>query len=305
MTALVGIDWGTTNARALRFDAAGTVVELRERPLGILRVANGDFAGAFADLAGDWRAAAPGVPVLMCGMIGSRQGWREVPYADCPATLPQIASALLEVSLGADRGLHIVPGLRVLGDDGEWDVMRGEETQLWGADLPDGSCAVLPGTHSKWAWMGRNGAVHTFRTYMTGELYALCTQHGILGRLMDFGHDSPEDFESGVRRGLAEHAQATHVLFAARTAALMGRVSSQGLPDFLSGLLIGIEIASARRAGPCGESITLIGDELMCRRYAAALLVAGMHGHIADPGVTLRGQWRVAQAAGLLKGLSA
>ena len=120
-------------------------------------------------------------------MVGSRQGWVEAPYVECPAGLSDAAARLVRVTFGDEHRLHIVPGLRCVGDDGQADVMRGEETQLWGADLPAGSCCVLPGTHSKWAWLGEGDRVLGFQTHMTGEVYALLTQHGILGRLMEFG----------------------------------------------------------------------------------------------------------------------
>jgi 2-dehydro-3-deoxygalactonokinase len=134
---------------------------------------------------------------------------------------------------------------------------------------------------------------------MTGELYALFTQHGILGRLMQFGHARPAAFEQGVRLGLAEHANATHVIFAARTAGLMGTIESEGLPDFLSGLLIGIEIGSAtRRDTP--QAVTVLGDAALCQRYQTALRLAGIDALPAPADATTRGQWRVAVQAGLV-----
>jgi 2-dehydro-3-deoxygalactonokinase len=237
-------------------------------------------------------------------MIGSRQGWQEAPYVACPATLAQAAAQLARVPLQGGGVLHIVPGLSCLGSDGVDDVMRGEETQLWGAELPAGTCAVLPGTHAKWAWAGEGGRIERFQTWLTGELFGLWTKHGILGRLMEFGHASPEDYARGVRLGLAEHASAHHVVFAARTAGLMGRVSPRGLPDYLSGLLIGIEIGAATRgapaAAPASAPLVLIGDDELCRRYETALAIAGLRSTRAGEEVTLQGQWRVAVAAGLV-----
>jgi 2-dehydro-3-deoxygalactonokinase len=250
------------------------------------------------------------VPLVASGMIGSRQGWKEAPYVDCPATIAQVAEQLTQVDAGegvhasaGHRMLHIVPGLRLQHTGGRYDVMRGEETQIWGAALPPGSCALLPGTHSKWAWVGEGGSIRRFQTFMTGELYGLLTKHGILGRLMRFGEAHTPHFVAGVKEGLAEHAQATHVIFAARTAGLMGKVPAEGLPDYLSGLLIGIEIAGAivhREPGASHGAITLIGDDDLCQRYALALEVAGLRSQRARDDATTRGQWRVAQAAGLV-----
>ena len=256
------------------------------------------FAQALQSLCGDWLVAHPGCACIASGMIGSRQGWVEAPYLSCPASLADAAAQLVPVTFSNGHVLHIVPGLRCVGDDGEVDVMRGEETQLWGADLPFGSCVVLPGTHSKWAWLGEGDRVLGFQTHMTGEVYALLTQHGILGRLMQFGGPlAATAFDDGVRLGLRQHAQLLHTLFAARTAGLMGQRAPDQLPDFLSGMLIGAEIAGAR--GPATGAVTLLGEGALCDRYARALGLAGIAVQRATYEATTRGQWRVAVAAGL------
>src|SRR5262245_13377525 len=170
MTALIGLDWGTTNARAFRFEAGGEVAETRERPLGILQVKDGAFAAAFATLVGDWREAARSAPVLMCGMIGSRQGWVETSYASLPAGSAAFAAALARVP-GVDGDVRIVPGATGSGLAGAPDVMRGEETQIVGALEAGGAgdgLFVLPGTHSKWVEL-RGGAIARFRTFLTGR----------------------------------------------------------------------------------------------------------------------------------------
>jgi 2-dehydro-3-deoxygalactonokinase len=61
-------------------------------------------------------------------MIGSAQGWIEAPYTSLPADVDSVARSLATVP---DVGLRIVPGLAQR--DGTPDVMRGEETQLFGA----------------------------------------------------------------------------------------------------------------------------------------------------------------------------
>ncbi len=299
-TRLVALDWGTSNLRAYRLGDGGAVLESRAAAGGVMAVQERRFETALRALCGDWVDGR--APLIASGMIGSRQGWQEAPYVACPAGLEQAAARLERVALDGGASLHIVPGLRCVGTDGQHDVMRGEETQLWGAGLAPGSVAVLPGTHAKWAWLGAAGEIASFQTYMTGELFGLCTKHGILGRLMRFEQGAPLSeaaFQRGTRLGLAEHGNATHVLFAARTAGLMGELAPEALPDFLSGLLIGIEIGSAtRRAKP--RELTLIGDDALCARYAAALACAGIQATRAPDEATTQGQWRVAEAAGLL-----
>ncbi len=295
---LIALDWGTSNLRATLLDDAGAALDHRSAPGGVMKVQDGRFAQALLALCGDWLDAYD-CPVIASGMVGSRQGWKEAPYLDCPAGIDQAAAALVTVPITPQRVLHIVPGLRCAEASGAWDVMRGEETQIWGARVAPGSCCVLPGTHSKWAWTGAQGEVVRFATYMTGELYGLLTQHGILGRLMVFGHERPEDFDTGVRAGLAGHSQASHAIFSARTAGLMGTIAPEGLPDYLSGILVGIEIAGATQAGQPAR-VTLIGDDGLSQRYARALALAGVDCVAGAADATTAGQWQVACAAGLV-----
>ena len=305
---LIALDWGTSNLRASLLDAHGQALETRSAPGGVMAVQGGQFAQALLALCADWLAQTT-CPLMASGMIGSRQGWREAPYLDAPTSLVQAARQLITVPVmvpdgHAERLLHIAPGLRCLDSAGEFDVMRGEETQIWGADLPPSSCCVLPGTHSKWAWLGEGGAIRHFKTFMTGELYGVLTQHSILGRLMVFGAQAGasqhEAFAAGVRLGLRGHAELAHTLFAARTAGLMGRLAPEALPDFLSGILLGAEIGGATAGAEPLQQVTLIGDEALCQRYALALELKGLAVSRASDGATTRGQWLLAGAAGLL-----
>lgn len=307
---LLALDWGTSNLRASLLDGSGHAIDNRSAPGGVMAVKNGQFSAALLALCGDWITQFE-CPLMASGMIGSRQGWKEAPYLDCPATIVQAAAGLTSVTIETtDTGkpspqLHIAAGLKCVDAAGEFDVMRGEEIQIWGAGLPPQSCCVLPGTHSKWAWLGNGGEVSHFRTFMTGELYGLLTQHGILGRLMDFEAAQKtfhrDAFGAGVQLGLKGHSQMSHAIFATRTAGLMGRIVPAGLPDYLSGILIGAEISGATLDGKPAGGVTLIGDDGLCVRYEAALEVAGIDAKRAPDGTTTRGQWLVAVAAGLVR----
>ncbi|HEY7942931.1 MAG TPA: 2-dehydro-3-deoxygalactonokinase, partial [Casimicrobiaceae bacterium] len=164
--ALLAIDWGTSSCRAYALDRHGGIRAERSAPLGVQRVVDGEFAQALKVLRAG--IAPESVPMIACGMIGSRQGWLETPYCDCPADFDAIAAGLTRVP---NTALAIVPGLTCRDDDGMVDVMRGEETQILGA-LGDGTVSrqvvLLPGTHSKWAVVGDDG-VEAFSTFMTGE----------------------------------------------------------------------------------------------------------------------------------------
>jgi 2-dehydro-3-deoxygalactonokinase len=300
---LIAIDWGTSFARAYTLDAQGAVVAERSLPLGIQRIADGKFADALSALCGSDLPTA--VPLLASGMIGSRQGWVEAPYCECPAGFDAIAAGL---TLVPGATLRIVPGLLCRDADGVPDVMRGEETQIFGAvaDLDrNRDVVVLPGTHSKWAIVGTDG-IERFTTFMTGEMYAVLREHSILGRLASAGADSsdPEALQRGVRLSLRDDAALSHDLFSTRTLALTGRLASAGVADYLSGLLLGAEIAAAHKwlaKHQLGAvAVTLIGDALLCERYRRALDLAGMEAVFGPADAAARGLWRIATHAGLL-----
>ena len=266
-----------------------------------MSVKDRQFEASLHAICSDWIENF-GCPIVASGMIGSRQGWVEAPYLDCPATPATAARALTTLQISNRVDMHIIPGLRCGSKTTMYDLMRGEETQIWGADVAPDSVCVLPGTHSKWAFVDEQSRITRFATYMTGELYGLLTKHGILGRLMEFGGSDKESCGSRAKLGLAQLAQATHVIFAARTAGLTGEVPPAGLPDYLSGILIGVEVASALAAEKVSAErpINVIGDDDLSSRYEAALQLAGLRSVRARDGATIQGHVRVAREAGIV-----
>ena len=299
--ALLAIDWGTTSARAYRLDAVGRVRDRRSVPLGVKHVRDGRFEPALAKLLGDW--SADPVPRIACGMIGSRHGWVEAPYVDCPASLAALADRVVQAPLNA---LTIVPGVATRDAARIPDVMRGEETQLLGAVATGepGVLAVLPGTHSKWARVER-GRIVDFTTFLTGELYAVLIDHSMLGRLAgnEPGVFSRDAFSRGVARGLAD-GELSHDIFGARTLALTGALPPDDVADWLSGLLIGREIRGARewalRAGIDPSIVRVIGSDALIQRYELALADAGVLAERGSGDAAALGLWRIAACAGIV-----
>jgi 2-dehydro-3-deoxygalactonokinase len=293
--ALIAIDWGTSTARAYWLDSAGRILHTASEPLGVQKVSAGGFDQALTTLLG---TRARTVPMIACGMVGSRQGWVEAPYRDCPADAASIAGQLTAVP---GIPLVIVPGLACREANGIPDVMRGEETQVLGAleAAPGLGLAVLPGTHSKWVVV-RGATIERFTTFLTGELYGVLREHSILGRLAAPGDDGAA-LERGLRRSFAEDADLLHDLFSVRTLALTGELAPGAVGDYLSGLLLGAELAAGlrwiqRQRAP-GESVHLIGDAILCARYARAFALAGMHTALGPPDAAAHGLWRIARHA--------
>ena len=306
--ALIGIDWGTTSFRAYRIGADGAVLETRTAAASILKVPDGGFEAALEREVGAWLAAAPGLPVLLSGMVTSRQGWIEVPYCSCPAGSAELARALREQVTAAGRRVHFVPGLSLIGSDGVPDVIRGEETQVLG-ELGGGPGAergrraiVLPGTHSKWLF-AEGGRIVWFATFMTGELFAVLKDHSILGRLIADAAPDEAAFARGLAYGRSGPGGLLKRLFSARTLGLFDQLPASGVASYLSGLLIGSEIAEALAClpeAPGEREITVIGGSELAERYRGAIEAAGFRVRAGRPDASARGQLLIARAAGLV-----
>lgn len=285
---LIAVDWGTSRLRAWLLRTDGSVCDRRGSDAGIFALGGQGFDAALAAVLDGWTETAP---LLLCGMIGSRQGIVEVPYLSCPADPAALAGALVAVTI-AGRAAHIVPGLSCTPPD----VMRGEEVLILGAGVTDG-LACLPGSHSKWARVAA-GVVNGFRTHLTGELFAAVAQHTIVGRL--FEPADPPDwcswFDTGLDAARQPGAALTSQLFGLRAAALLGVLPASALRPYLSGLLIGHEIAAEAPS----TSVTLIGDGALPERYAHAFDRLGLTCRIAGGEPAPAGLLRIARAAGLL-----
>jgi 2-dehydro-3-deoxygalactonokinase len=289
---MIGVDWGTTSLRAYRIGASGPPSDRLDRPGGILTVPQGGFPAALRDAIGPWLAAGE-TRVLLCGMVGSRQGWVEAPYLRCPAGPAEIAAATTPIPFdGAE--LRLVPGLTTEDEGGVPDVMRGEETKLVAlAESLGTALACLPGTHSKWARL-EGGRVTGFTTHMTGEAFAALSQHTILARTSVDGPDMPEAFARGVDRA-RQPGGLLHHLFGARTLHLMDRLEQAETRSFLSGLLIGHEIAAAASGV---TAVHLAGAAHLSALYAAALTRNGIAVTQHDPDLVASGLRQIGRSLG-------
>jgi 2-dehydro-3-deoxygalactonokinase len=282
--ALIAVDWGTSRLRAVLLSADGAVLAERDSEDGIAAVAAGGHEAAFERLVADW----PRCPAVMAGMVGSRQGWREAAYAPCPATPEDLAARVLRFDTTSGRAVAIVPGIMLRSSDRDGDVIRGEETQMVG--LIDrgraGGLVILPGTHSKWATI-RNGAITGFHTFLTGEMFALLAHHSFLRHSVaaEGGDVTAEpDFALAVRRTAAEGLPFLAAIFSVRVRALLDGVGAAANRAYLSGLVIGGEIAAARDAGAwiAGVPIRIVGAKSLARAYRTAFALLGHETEAVD-----------------------
>src|SRR5262245_686988 len=253
----VAVDWGTSSFRGWLVSADGAVLAESRGGEGMLHCVGAGFAPVLRDHLA--RLGAPdGMPVLICGMAGARQGWAEAPYLKTPTRLDALHESAIRIDAPGD--VRILPGIAQARAE-QPDVMRGEETQLLGVTGPGFTGVVcIPGTHSKWIRI-EAGAVVEFSTYMTGELFSVISQHSILTHAVEAAA-SPADggpFRDGLARALAEPTALTASLFRLRAAQLLGFEERIDGAARLSGLLIGSEIADAMRRHESLRAVRLIG----------------------------------------------
>jgi 2-dehydro-3-deoxygalactonokinase len=268
------VDWGTSNLRAYRFGADGAVAETRQAAAGILTVSDRAFEAVLRREIGDWMA--PGGEIFLSGMITSRNGWIETPYVETPATLRALADGAVERRLEDGVRLRFLPG--VCQRSPTPDVMRGEEIQVFGAIEPGATGTLVhPGTHGKWVRVEK-GAIVGFRSFMTGEVFAVLKKHSILGRLIPEASQpfNERAFTAGVRHAAsAESAGFLNDIFTTRSGVLLGAFPPEEIEDRLSGLIIGREVASGLAFGWTDEPPLLFGDDALCARYALAFAILG------------------------------
>lgn len=184
---------------------------------------------------------------IVSGMASSTIGMKELPYASVPfdATGRNLITERLPLHPGSK--IILVSGVNCADD-----VMRGEEIQAIGLasilDMEHPGLLILPGTHSKHIRF-RAGKFTGFRTYMTGELFQLLGKHSVL--VSSIGETqaadyAPAGFLEGVRQGI--DGQMAAQLFTVRSTDLLGSRSKNENTGFLSGLLIGSELANLQQS---------------------------------------------------------
>lgn len=274
----IAADWGSSRLRLWAM-AGERVLAAAESADGMVGLAPDGFEPAFLSLAAGWLGEGA-TPALICGMAGARQGWVEAPYRLAPCAA-RADAAVAAPSHDPRLDVRILGGVSQAAPP---DVMRGEETQIAGvlAGEPgfDG-VLCLPGTHSKWVHVAA-GEIVSFRTFMTGEMFALLSERSVLRHSVGAGWRD-DAFAEAVAIAKPEALAAR--LFALRAESLLSGLDGAAARARLSGLLIGAELAAARPYW-LGRDVAVIGSGPLSDAYVAALAAQGVPARAA-PGEDL------------------
>lgn len=264
--AVIAIDWGTTNRRAWRIEADGSVSDSVRDRSGVLAMVADDYLPALTAL----RERLGDLPVIAAGMVGSTRGWREAAYVPAPADLPALGRAALHFE---EARATIVPGVSLLTDT-RADVMRGEEMQVLGAIAagfaPADALFSQPGTHNKWIACAAARIVDV-TTVMTGELFALLKDHGILAGMLDGPTTDGTPFREGLARGAGARDLGA-ALFEVRASVLLHRRAPEDAAAFASGVLIGADVGARDLTG---RTVYLLAEGALADLYRIAIETRG------------------------------
>ena len=273
-------DWGTTNLR-VRIVRDDTVIKELRTEQGASRLKSPEEFRTALGAAMDSLGATK--PVVISGMAGSSIGWKELPYARLPFRLDGSDAVVNKI----EPDTFLISGVR-----SEDDVMRGEETELLGLEIGrEEAVAILPGTHSKHCVL-QNGAMVSFRTFMSGELHALLGSHGILRQSVGRGWDEAA-FLEGIDASIREPLISS--LFKVRTRSLLHGKGPESNGSFLSGLLIGSELSAL----PEGVPLILAAAGKIAAPYSLAFRALGLEGRSRilgeeeSPALAVRGQRKI------------
>ena len=261
----IAVDWGTSHLRAWGL-SGDQIVQQAASDQGMGSLTRDGFEPALMALVGEWLPDGQVTPAVACGMVGARQGWVEAPYRAVPCTPlggPLAQAPCRELRLA----VHIVPGLKQAKPA---DVIRGEETQIAGflALNPNWDGVIcLPGTHSKWVHLSA-GEVVSFQTFLTGEMFALLSEHSVLRHSV--AGWAEDGFTEGVAQGMERPERLMARLFSLRAEALLDGLGAEHARARLSGLLVGAELAAAKPYW-LGQRVAVIGAAPLAQHYAQAL----------------------------------
>ena len=280
-TQWIGVDWGTSNMRAFIFGPDNEEVAILHSDKGMGSLQPEQFEPILVELIEPHlKDVVSPISVICCGMVGAKQGWVEASYANVPCEPHSVSSTLAVTSEDQRIEVQILAGLC---QNSPADVMRGEETQIAGflLDNPEFDGTIcLPGTHTKWVQMSA-GEIVSFRTFMSGELFALLSQNSVLKHSVEGGEAADEDFRDDAANwcetsfanafddALTSPQNFAAKLFNIRAEGLLNGLTPHEARGRLSGLILGLEFKAARPFW-LGNQVALIGASQLNDLYGSA-----------------------------------
>lgn len=271
----IAIEWTSAAFHAWQLRDDGGVSAEHASVRGVNSVSGGAFEMVLREEIGAWLGDARAV--LLSGMVTSRTGWVESPFAMVPAAASDLLGNAVRKDISGLPPLYFLPGIARM--EPVPDVMRGEEMAIFGIEGTMPSLVVLPGAHSK--WVRTDGArIIDIATYMSGEILNLLRKDSLVSRLIPASYEpQPAAFERGILMAQDKTALPGGVLqriFSARSLVLFDRLKPEEIADYLAGMIIGSEIAEAMAGAEGPSAVHVLGQTPIATSYRNALKLLGI-----------------------------
>lgn len=286
-------DWGTSVCRLYlcRFNQQNLTVLERTTGPGIKHAKEPEQA--FFSLCQPWFGQYGNVPVFLIGTVGAEIGWKQTSYVSCPTDKQHMLAAATHFTARGVK-ITILPGLSCVNKHKLPDIMRGEETQIFGF-LSQHSVGgherliCLPGTHTKWVLL-KEQKIASFITSPVGELYEVLNHHSVLLTAGSNFTWCDSSFTHGLQVGMRDSSNLLHTVFATRAFQVIDKYSNAQAAGYLSGLLIGCDVKAAMQDFHIFSHVAVIGSDHIARLYMEALEYMGITTeHFSSEEATLLG----------------
>lgn len=296
----IAVNWGSTNFRAHYIDETGSVADTKAWSAGILKLDRDGMIETLEKATADW---SPSLPIYLNGMITSNVGWEDIPYVQTPCSISDLCRFIHSTQIGS-KSCNLIPGISCRNDDGNPDILRGEEIEIFGAlglepELAIGAKIIaLPGTHTKWVEI-KDGRVVSFFTSMVGEIFDHLSKNGLLSSVIQGYGEINQAFLDGVQQGKKAKGGLGRLLFGVRAKYICGDISQNMAASYARGIMIGTEISDAIYQYPTitqQRNLHIIGAEELSSLYLSALRDFGIEAiTLSAKDVTIAGYRQIHQ----------
>ena len=269
---IITIDAGTTNTRTFLWDDMKNLIASSREEIGVRNTAidgnnkrlKSAVKSCLEDILKQAKATYNEVKcIIASGMITSNVGLIEIPHVVAPAGVQELASAIQSVMLEDICPLPIwfIPGVKnsagniSINNFEVMDIMRGEEVETLGMlksiNYDESLIIVLPGSHSKFIFIDKEGRISGCLTTIAGEILDVITNHTIIADAVGHEHVNLEDYnEEFVLLGYktAQKVGLSRACFSARILNQFTQYSKREIANYILGVTLQSDLLAIKNS---------------------------------------------------------
>jgi 2-dehydro-3-deoxygalactonokinase len=296
MLYAITIDTGTTNTRVTLWKNQ-EVIDKVSREVGVRNTAiDGNNAKlknavkeAISEILDNNHLTLNEVNIILAsGMITSNVGLVEIPHLWAPAGIEDLANGMVShyISDVVDQEIWFVPGVKnnlrevTLENCEAMDIMRGEEVETIGLlerlNVKGPVLVILPGSHSKFVSVDKEGKITGCLTSLSGELISVITNNTIIASSLE--HSLASEFNrkmvlAGYKN--AEKAGLNRTIFSVRILDQFTDLSIEDKANFLLGAVLSADLKAMKNSSALAVSpesnVIIAGKDILKDAFKAII----------------------------------